>query len=108
MAEVAARKAARCDLILQAGGSLRSAVESVSRMVAVTISEKTLIAKVVVFTLFATHEIVLLYICSLLASDVRMKQANVPRQHPLQIGLSLPGAAASRRTDGMAGSGADC
>lgn len=90
MAEVAARTAAISDLILQAGGTLRSAVESVSRMVAVIISEKTLIAKVVVLTVFATHEIGFLYICSLLVSDIRMEQANVPRQHPLQMGLSLP------------------
>lgn len=66
MAELAARQAARCDEILQAEVTVRSEVESVTRVVAMLVSEEAAKAKVVVFAIIAAYKIALVCFCSLL------------------------------------------
>jgi hypothetical protein len=91
VAELPAREAARCDQILQAEVTVRSEVEGVTRVVAMLVSKETAEAKIVIFAVIAAYEIALVCFCLLSAREVSDKrEENIPRQHPLQMGLSSP------------------
>lgn len=71
MAELAARKTARCDEVLQAEIAVGSEMESVTGVVAMFVPEKAAKAKVVVFAIVAAYEVALVCFCSLLTRGPR-------------------------------------